>query len=293
MLPFPDTGLLEQSHRLLKLDFPKGDGPAGAQLVVGRLTASEHLSRDFEFNVELLSNSPQIELKDVLGKMVCVELAREDGSSRYFNGYVFDFRFTHNDGGLAHYEMVLLPWLAFLRNRHNNFLFHGLSVEEQTARIFSRFQWADWKTQNLQGDPRMTDAFQFGETDYNYVHRRWEALGWHYWYEHRPDGHTLMLSGDSTQSSPIDGLAMPWQGESGMVPCAIHRMSPERRVAPTLVAARSFDFKNPHPVGADAPTLNRQATPFPRPESRRVAGQLRCARCGTREGADAVADGGI
>jgi type VI secretion system secreted protein VgrG len=29
-------------------------------------------------------------------------------------------------------------------------------------------------------DPPMTDACQWNESDYNYLHRRWEANGWHY-----------------------------------------------------------------------------------------------------------------
>ena len=46
---------------------------------------------------------------------------------------------------------------------------------------------------------------QKNETDYNHLHRRWEARGWHYWYEHRADGHTLWLADDSSLAELIDG----------------------------------------------------------------------------------------
>ena len=131
---------------------------------------------------------------------------------RYFNGHVFDFRLVKVDGGFAYYDMVLLPWLAFLRLRKDNYIFHGKSVEDQTKDIFSDYKAQDWDAFALGDDPIMTDAVQFDETDYNYLHRRWEMRGWHYWYEHRKDGHTLVLSGNSTLCNPIDGGSdIPWQ----------------------------------------------------------------------------------
>ncbi len=248
-----------QNKRLLRLTFPHNDSPAGALMVANRLEAYEGLSRDFQFTVEILSDNPDIALKDVMGKMVTVELVRDDGSLRYFNGYVFDFRFVKNDAGFSYYDMVLLPWLAFLRYRRDNYLFHGKSVEDQTDVIFDDYDVRDWKTKALGSDAPMTDACQFDESDYNYLHRRWEARGWLYWYEHRKDGHTLVLCGDSTQAKPIDGDGqMTWQGKSGVTECGLTSFSAVRTVAATAYAASSFDFKNPRPVRADVPTLNKQ-----------------------------------
>ena len=89
--------------------------------------------------------------------------------------------------------MTLLPWLAFLRYRHDNYLFHGKTLEQQTTEIFDDYEVRDWKAVQLSNDAPMTDASQYAESDYNYLHRRWEAQGWSYWYEHKKDGHTLML----------------------------------------------------------------------------------------------------
>ena len=248
-----------QNQRLLRLSFPHNDAPAGALMVANRLEAYEGLSRDFHFTVEVLSDNPDIALKNVMGKMVTVELVREDGGQRYFNGYVFDFRFVKNDAGFSYYDMVLLPWLAFLRYRRDNYLFHGKSVEDQTDTIFGDYDVQDWKTKALGDDAPMTDACQYDESDYNYLHRRWEAKGWLYWYEHRKDGHTLVLCGDSTQASPIDGDGqMVWQGNSGVTECGLTSFSAIRTVAPTAYAASSFDFKSPRPVRADVPTVNKQ-----------------------------------
>lgn len=263
-----DTGLAlrqlinaqRQNKRLLRLTFPRNDAPAGALLVANRLDADERLSRDFRFTVQVLSDNPDIALKDLMGKMVTVELARGDGSTRYFNGYAFDFRFIKNDGGFSYYALLLLPWLAFLRYRRDNYLFHGKTVEQQTAEILSDYAVSDWKIATLRNDAPMTDACQFDETDYNYLHRRWEAKGWHYHYEHRRDGHTLVLGDDSTRAAPIDGgEPILWQGSAHPTERGLWTFSRARGVSSTTYAASSFDFKRPQsPVQANVPTLNQQ-----------------------------------
>lgn len=249
-----------QHNQLIKLHFPRNDGP-DATLVANRLDAVETLSADFQFTVEVLSNDPRIPLKSVLGKLVTVELTRERGEPRYFSGYVFEFRFVAIEGGLAQYDMVLLPWLAFLRLRKDNHIFHGMTVREQTVSIFSDYDTTDWKQLALGTDPVMTDAVQFDESDYNYLHRRWEALGWHYWYEHRKDGHTLVLGGDSRLSDPIDapGVKVPFHDEAHLSEDhGITQFTPVRRLSSTSVAATSFDFKKPRPQASEIPTVNQQ-----------------------------------
>jgi type VI secretion system secreted protein VgrG len=111
---------------------------------------------------------------------------------------------------------------------------------------------------NYQGEiPAVTDQCQWDESDYNYLHRRWEALGWHYWYEHREDGHRLVLSNDSLRSDPIDGPLpeVRWQAEAGSTDeDGIRDWTPVRRIVPAKVALASFDFKKPRPTQVDVPT---------------------------------------
>lgn len=106
----------------------------------------------------------------------------------------------------------------------------------------------------------MTDACQFDESDHNYLHRRREALGWHYRHEHRADGHTLVLSGDSTACDPIDrpSSAIAWQGDKGVRQVGMLNFAPVLSIASTRFAATSFDFKSPRPQLDDVPTINAQ-----------------------------------
>ena len=205
-----------QHDRLLRLSFPRGAGLANASLVANRLDADESLSCDFRYTVEVLATDANLPLTSVIGKMVTVSLVRDDGSLRHFNGYVFGFRFLRTDGGFAFYEMVLRPWLAFLELRRDCATFQNMTLSEISERTFEHYLERDYRLLLTQEEANLTLAIQYNESDYNHLHRRWEAAGLHYWYEHREDGHTLMLSGDSTQGTQVDGIAaIEYQSEAG------------------------------------------------------------------------------
>ncbi|MGB9109245.1 MAG: type VI secretion system tip protein TssI/VgrG, partial [Telluria sp.] len=262
-------GLNAQHDRLIRLDFPRDDGP-DCILLPNRLKAHEEVSRCFRFEVELLSDDVEIRLKAMMGRMVTISLVREDGSLRYFNGYVTEFRFLRTDGGFAFYHMVLEPRLAFAKLRKDNRSFHGKSVLEITELTFAHYRQTDWNPVIVGDYPRLTYANQYDETDYNHLHRRWEELGLHYWYEHQADGHTLWLSDRSTLAQPIDptGIddagAIPFRDKAGSLEDdGIREWSAVRRLGSGQTTLASFDYKNPVAQRATAESLNHQGDVYP------------------------------
>jgi type VI secretion system secreted protein VgrG len=249
-----------QHNRILRLAFPHADGP-DAELLVNALEASEGLSRPFEYKVELISDDAHLHLKDLQGKMMCVQLVRQDGTLRYFTGIVFRFGLQKVDGGLAYYEATLGPWFNYLTLRKDNYLFHDATLYDQTHSIFADYgALADWDWRVRGDDAPMTDACQFDESDANYLARRWAAAGLYYWYEHGPDGHRLIVADDSTVAAPIDGDAhIPYQRHGGArEEDGIGDWSPMRQLVHGSVALSSYDFKTGRPTLASADTLNRQ-----------------------------------
>ncbi len=252
-----------QHRRILRLSFPNNDAPT-AQLLINALDATECLSRDFEFKLEILSNNAHLALKDMQGKLMCVALVRQDGSLRYYTGYCFAFRLVKSDGNLTFYQATLGPWLKYLSLRKNNYLFHNKTVRQQTEVILGTYGvHAQWDCRLRGEDRAMTDACQFDETDFNYLSRRWEAAGWYYWYEHGAAGHQLILSDDSVSAAPIDGGGdIRFQRHGGSVEeDGIGEWSPVRQIMPGSVALTKFDFKNFDRLGpalASMPTINKQ-----------------------------------
>jgi len=258
-----------QHKRFMRLDFPFEDGPP-AILLPNKLLAHEEMSRGFRILVEVLSDDPRIPLKIVMGKMVTISLVRQDGSLRYFNGYVTEFRFLRTDGGFAFFEMVLEPWLAFTRLRKNSLSFHHKSVREITEETLKHYRHADWHMNIFEDDPRLTVANQYNETDYNHLHRRWEALGLHYWYEHRFDGHHLILSDNSLLAEPIDATrgggedVIAFRDNRGSLEDdGIRAWAARRRLGSGKTTLVSTDYKNPGAQHAGADSSNQQGDIFP------------------------------
>jgi type VI secretion system secreted protein VgrG len=259
-----------QHNRLMRLEFPFKDGPQTAILLVNTLHAHEEVSRGFRFELEVLSDDARIPLKMMMARMVTISLVRADGSLRYFNGYVTEFRFLRTDGGFAFYQMVLEPWLAFARLRKDNVSFHGKSVREITEETLKHYRQADWHMHSFEDDPRLTVANQHNETDFNHLHRRWEARGLHYWYEHRFGGHTLMLSDHSVLCEPIDVTrhddadVIPFRAKSGsQEDDGIREWTAVRRLGSGKTTLASFDYKNPVAQRADFESANQQGDFFP------------------------------
>ena len=235
-------------RRLLKLYFPRDDGP-DAGLLVNELHAIERVSADFIFTVTVLSDDPTIELKDVMAKMACVELLRADGSNRYFNGYCHEFALQKIENGLAVYQMVLKPWLRFFDLRKDFHIFHEQNIEQQTKEMFLEMGITVADMRILEPDPVQTFSVQYNETDYNYLHRRWEEMGWLYYYEHSLKGHKLILSSTSAACEPIDGNPeIAWHHDGGANKTdKIARFSPVRQIISGKVALSNYDFKSPTP----------------------------------------------
>lgn len=263
--------ILEQKGRLLRSHFPHNDGP-DATLVVNTLYAREELSRGFRFDVELLSDDASIPLKDMIGKMLTVSLVRGNGTERHFNGYITEFRYVKTDGGFVYYSAVLEPWLAFTGLRKNCTAFKGCTVLEMTEKIFVHYLQRDWKVSMNTAAPTFSYQVQYNEIDHDHLHRRWEASGFHYWYEHRRDGHTLWLSDDSTLADPIDACGarevepgtMPYRAYAGSLEHdGVREWQAVRRMGSGATALASFDYKRPAPFVADRGSENHQGNDVP------------------------------
>jgi type VI secretion system secreted protein VgrG len=277
-----------QHGRLLRLSYPNEDAPS-VRLVANRIKGKEHLSRGFQYTVELLSDDANITLEDVHGKLMCLSIVQANGSLRPYTGYVTEFRLVKTDGGWCHYEAILVPWFEFLRLRQNNRLFTEQTLSQQAQAIFEAYGalpvW-EWKVEGEESP--FTMAVQFGETDHNYLSRRLEHAGHTYLYEHTDKGHTWKVINDTRNTDPISGLSpsVRYHNHGGSEnEDAIAQWSPLRRSASAQLALSGFDFKNPTAVHAAVPTVNQQGN-IPALEVHRYEGHYGFKHA---SGADALA----
>ena len=241
--------LMSNARRLMKIVFPQGDGP-GSPVFVEKFEGAEKLNDSFSYTVTLISDDGHIELKDFMGKMATIELEQAASRTpRYFNGYIVSARHTGSDGGLATYEIVLASWTTLLKHRRDHYIFHNQTLADTFDDIFADYgSFADHKYLLANPGPTETFRVQYDESDFNYFNRRCEEKGWSYWFEHRADGHTLIISDDTTQAPAIEPTAqVRFQGGKTVTEKVdfIDQWNGQRTLQPSKVAVSSFDFKQP------------------------------------------------
>ncbi|MDB5790322.1 MAG: type secretion system tip protein VgrG, partial [Massilia sp.] len=147
----------------------------------------------------------------------------------------------------------------------DNRSFHNKNVLEITEETLKHYRLADWHMYKID-ESKLTLANQYNETDYNHLHRRWEALGLHYWYEHKSDGHKLMISDNSFLAEPIDEEAyvISFHDKGGSrEDDGIHEWTAIRRLGSGKTTLATFDYKNPRAQRVEAASVNEQGDFFP------------------------------
>lgn len=126
-----------QHARLLRLHTPLGP----EVLVAERLSGVEAVDAGFRLEVTALSIDAHLSLDALLGQPVLLELLTADSHTdlRPFHGHVTAIEREGSNGGLARYRLVVEPWLAFLRQRVDSYVFQDKTVMEIVEDVFADY----------------------------------------------------------------------------------------------------------------------------------------------------------
>ncbi|WP_255516272.1 type VI secretion system Vgr family protein [Luteimonas suaedae] len=196
----------KQHERLLRLH--TGLGPD--VLVAETLAGHESLDDGFRFELTALSVDAHLSLDDLLGQPLLLELLTADSRTRLrpFHGHVTAFERLGSNGGLARYRLVLEPWLAFLRQRVDSYVFQDMTVLEIAEDIFADYAEAGalapawrWELADRSVYAKRSLTTQYEESDFAFLRRLLAEEGIFGWFEHAGDAaadtlgrHTLVLA---------------------------------------------------------------------------------------------------
>lgn len=232
-----------QDNRLFQITTPLGTDV----LLVDHFSGTEVVSAPFRFDIRVFSEDADIELKSLMGQAVAVDLGTFSGASRYFHGHVVAFSHSGSDGGFAFFNLQVGPWTEFLRRRVNCRLFQEMKVEDILRKVFADYgAIAKFDIRAKSKLPR-TLCVQYNESDFHFVTRLMEELGWHYYYTHSADSHVLVVDDDSrlAPTMPIQSSIEYNDTEGAQAEDAIDSFGSQRNLVPNKVAVKTFDFKNP------------------------------------------------
>ena len=228
--------------------------PLGEALEFRSLVGNEQISRLFEFQVRLISESPAISAKSLLGQDMTIEVdltTELDGSDvRYLSGQVVQFTYIGRDGDFYSYIAVLRPKLWHATRRTDFKIF-----QQQTAPAIIKSVLAKYGIsikESLSGKYRTWDYMvQYDETDFNFVSRVMESEGMYYYFEHTMGNHTLVLSDDIGSHRPLPNGPTTIPYYSGNRAAHVHDedfidgWSFGEDVASGKFAADDYDFEKP------------------------------------------------
>lgn len=258
------TSNLLQSDRLIKLDTNLGPNMLVPQRVVGR----SRLGRHFEFTVDVVSLSGNIELKTLIAQPVTLWIQQSDKSYQPHNGYVHTVRRLGSNGELTTYQLDIASWMHFLKFRRDQRIWQDKAADEiitdvlnthPQARGFFRFALS-------RALPSRSYCRQ-DEDDWNFVHRLLESEGLFGFWRQAQDGksHTLVITDHLDKLDPLSPKTISfYRGNTRSETDALVQWSSTRTLQSTMLTTRTFDYKSPstpyNPKGTSTPTIANQGS---------------------------------
>lgn len=212
-------------------------------LQVLSFTGKESISAPYSFDVELVSERPDLDLEALLHKQAF--LAFSD-SGAGIHGQID--RVTQGDPGkrLFPYSLRLVPHLNYLAHRTNQRIFQQRTVPQIIAHILEEH--------GIQPDVYMFKlgsvytardySVQYNESDLHYIQRLCAEEGIHYHFQHSRRSHVLVFGDDQTHFPKLPRPVI-YKQDAGLVADepVIRRFNPGVSTRPTRTSQRDYDFK--------------------------------------------------
>jgi type VI secretion system secreted protein VgrG len=236
-------------------------------LLLKRFSANEQLGRLFEYELDLITDQPEkVDANKLLGAPVAVRVDLADGSPRYFHGLCSRFSQISGDGDVNTYRATVVPWLWTLTRTADCRIFHddarqSLTVPKIVLQVFRDFGASAFRDALAGSYDKLEYCVQYCETAFAFVSRLMEREGIYYFFEHKEDGHKLVLADASTAHEPFPGYeTLVYRGRDRAHPSEEHvsRWEVRHEIQPGAVALNSFDFKKPGDDLKVKKTVSRQ-----------------------------------
>jgi type VI secretion system secreted protein VgrG len=184
-------------RQLIELTLPV----QGSQTFAISFDGEEKVSSLFSFSVLVLSDSKNIDPKEIIGQSITVKINNGPDEPRFFNGLVS--RIIKGPLGIRKkrdYIFEFVPWFWFLTLTSDCKIFQNQTVVEVVEAIFQNFGFHDYETSSLRKSYEKKEyCVQYNESAFDFVSRLLEEEGIFYFFRHEEAKHILVL-GDSSPS---------------------------------------------------------------------------------------------
>ncbi|MGB4074349.1 type VI secretion system tip protein TssI/VgrG [Pseudomonas sp.] len=218
---------------------------ASHDLQVLEFTGREAISQPFVFELELISERPDLDLESLLHQPAFLTLTAT-GSG--IHGLIYRVAQGESGKRLTRYHVTLRPQLAYLTHRSNQRIFQHLTVAEIIGQVLEEHGIQSNAYAFQLGPtlyPKRDYCVQYDESDLHFIQRLCEEEGIHYHFQHSEQGHVLVFGDDQTVFPKLAPTA--YQQDSGLVADdpVIKRFSLRLETRSNRVTRRDYNFEKP------------------------------------------------
>lgn len=229
---------------------------------VVKLGGEEKISGLYDFNLELLSEDPDVTFEDMIGKGCVITIQsmnhkEEDGAfsdelihDRFLHGIVSSFFLADEGEKFTTYHVNVVPKIWPMLHRVNSRIFQKQSVKDIITTLLDEL--------GLEGDEYKWDCqgsyspieycVQYQESEFAFISRLMEEEGIFYYFEHEDTQHVLVFKDDSSSCLTIEGdEPVPYISDSqGLVSNqSVHKFTVRQSVKPGKITLKDYNFLKP------------------------------------------------
>jgi len=215
-------------------------------LQVLEFSGREAISQPYRFEVELVSERPDLDLQSLLHRPAFLAFS-PDGVG--IHGIIYRVAQGESGKRLTRYSLCLVPQLAYLAHRRNQRIFQHLTVPQIVAQVLQEHGIQANAYQFQLGPtvyPERDYCVQYDESDLHFVQRLCEEEGIHYHFQHNQQGHVLVFGDDQSAFGKL-GQPTAYLQDNGMTADepVIKRFTVRLETRTSRTTRRDYDFEQP------------------------------------------------
>jgi type VI secretion system secreted protein VgrG len=227
-------------------------------LRVVRFEGTEGISQPFNFELQLISEDPDLDFEKVVNKSATFTMMRGD-EPRPVSGIVTDFSVRGRTADYVVYQATLRPRLHWLSLSYRSRIFQEKKVEDILRTVLEEdgLSSSDFKFKLQESYSPREYCVQYEETDLNFASRLMEFEGMYYFFEHGDGQDTLVVTDKKSEHEKIpDPVSLQFhQGAGGMVKAKQETVSQfvcEEQVVTGKVELKDYNYRTPETMTAES-----------------------------------------
>lgn len=223
------------------------------ELLIRRAIVTEKLGELADMQVEVLSSDKSIALDKLLGKIMTIHLAAEEGDERKFTGTIVRVERLALRDGFVHMLVELRPWFWMLKQTTDSRIFQNLTAVEIIEQIFGEYGFSDFKKSLSATYAQREYCVQYRESDFDFVSRLMQEEGIYYFFDYadaKDKLEMLVLCDDVSAHKPIVGSSnveyRAGDSYTQRLSDCISEWASAQEVVPGVVSLTDYDFTTPN-----------------------------------------------